>query len=30
MWRLDPGRAAELKVMMIGDAAAQIYVPIMF
>jgi hypothetical protein len=29
MWRLDAG-AAELKVIMIGDAAAQIYVPIMF
>ena len=28
-WRLNP-EAAELKVMMIGNAAAQIYVPIMF
>jgi ketosteroid isomerase-like protein len=28
-WRLDP-EAAGLRVMMIGDAAAQIYVPIMF
>ena len=28
-WHLDP-EAAGIKVMMIGDAAAQIYVPIMF
>jgi ketosteroid isomerase-like protein len=28
-WRLDP-EASSLKIMMLGDSAAQIYVPIMF